>query len=54
MKTLLQVVSTHHFKLIWLLDHFKKVINRPIKKVPSLRDITIANLVRPRDYKWIL
>jgi len=25
-------------------NHFKKVINRPIKKVPSLRDITIANL----------
>ena len=25
-------------------DHFKKVINRPIKKVPSLIDITIANL----------
>ena len=25
-------------------DHFKNVINRPIKKVPSLRDITIANL----------
>ncbi|MDT8412777.1 MAG: aspartate carbamoyltransferase catalytic subunit [Vicingaceae bacterium] len=25
-------------------DHFKQVINRPIKKVPSLRDITIANL----------
>ncbi len=25
-------------------DHFKEVINRPIKKVPSLRDITIANL----------
>ena len=25
-------------------DHFKSVINRPIKKVPSLRDITIANL----------
>ncbi|MCH3882502.1 aspartate carbamoyltransferase catalytic subunit [Tenacibaculum aquimarinum] len=25
-------------------DHFKAVINRPIKKVPSLRDITIANL----------
>ncbi len=24
--------------------HFKEVINRPIKKVPSLRDITIANL----------
>ena len=25
-------------------DHFKEVINRPIKKVPSLRDTTIANL----------
>lgn len=25
-------------------DHFKEVINRPIKKVPSLRDITIANM----------
>ncbi len=25
-------------------NHFKEVLNRPIKKVPSLRDITIANL----------
>jgi len=25
-------------------DSFKQVINRPIKKVPSLRDVTIANL----------
>lgn len=25
-------------------DAFKQVINRPIKKVPSLRDITIANI----------
>src|SRR5882724_10276647 len=25
-------------------ESFKEVINRPIKKVPSLRDITIANL----------
>ena len=25
-------------------DSFKKIINRPIKKVPTLRDITIANL----------
>lgn len=25
-------------------DSFKQVLNRPIKKVPSLRDITIANL----------
>ncbi|MCC6385566.1 MAG: aspartate carbamoyltransferase catalytic subunit [Bacteroidia bacterium] len=25
-------------------DNFKEVINRPIKKVPSLRDVTIVNL----------
>lgn len=25
-------------------DNFKTIINRPIKKVPSLRDVTIANL----------
>lgn len=25
-------------------DNFKNVLNRPIKKVPSLRDITIANI----------
>ncbi len=25
-------------------ENFKEIINRPIKKVPSLRDITIANL----------
>ena len=25
-------------------DNFKEVINRPIRKVPSLRDITVANL----------
>lgn len=25
-------------------DNFKTVINRPIKKVPSLRDVTIANI----------
>jgi aspartate carbamoyltransferase catalytic subunit len=25
-------------------ENFKEVINRPIKKVPSLRDVTIANL----------
>jgi aspartate carbamoyltransferase catalytic subunit len=25
-------------------NHFKEVINRPIRKVPSLRDVTIANL----------
>ena len=27
-----------------IADNFKKIINQPIKKVPSLRDITIANL----------
>lgn len=25
-------------------DNFKEVLNRPVKKVPSLRDVTIANL----------
>ena len=25
-------------------ENFKEVINRPIKKVPSLRDVTVANL----------
>ena len=25
-------------------DNFKKIINQPIKKVPSLRDVTIANM----------
>jgi aspartate carbamoyltransferase catalytic subunit len=25
-------------------DNFKKVLDRPIKKVPSLRDVTVANL----------
>ena len=25
-------------------DNFKRIINQPIKKVPTLRDITIANL----------
>ena len=27
-----------------IADNFKKIINKPIKKVPSLRDVTIANL----------
>lgn len=25
-------------------DNFKEVLNRPVKKVPSLRDVTVANL----------
>ena len=31
-------------------ESFKEVINRPIKKVPSLRDITIANLFFERFF----
>jgi aspartate carbamoyltransferase catalytic subunit len=30
--------------IIETADRFKDIINRPIKKVPSLRDLTIANL----------
>lgn len=38
-------ISTTDIQLIFeTADHFKEVINRPIKKVPSLRDVTIANL----------
>ncbi|WP_422008439.1 aspartate carbamoyltransferase catalytic subunit [Roseivirga pacifica] len=38
-------LSTEDIQLIFeTADEFKDVINRPIKKVPSLRDITIANV----------
>lgn len=38
-------ISDADIRLIFdTADNFKTVINRPIKKVPSLRDITIANL----------
>ena len=38
-------LTTEDIELIFkTADSFKEVINRPIKKVPSLRDITIANL----------
>ncbi len=38
-------LSSKDIELIFkTADAFKEVINRPIKKVPSLRDITIANL----------
>ena len=41
----IKYLNTNDIDLIFkTADHFKKVINRPIKKVPSLRDITIANL----------
>ncbi len=38
-------ISAEDINLIFTTtDTFKDVINRPIKKVPSLRDITIANI----------
>lgn len=38
-------LTTDDINLIFeTADNFKEVINRPIKKVPSLRDITIANI----------
>lgn len=38
-------LSTEDIQLILeTADHFKDVLQRPIKKVPSLRDITIANI----------
>ncbi|MEX2513124.1 MAG: aspartate carbamoyltransferase catalytic subunit [Cyclobacteriaceae bacterium] len=38
-------LSTEDIQLIFeTADSFKEVLNRPIKKVPSLRDITIANV----------
>lgn len=41
----IKYLQTSDIELIFeTADNFKEVINRPIKKVPSLRDITIANL----------
>ncbi|HPE97758.1 MAG TPA: aspartate carbamoyltransferase catalytic subunit [Chitinophagales bacterium] len=38
-------LQTDDIQLIFsTADHFKEVLNRPIKKVPSLRDITVANI----------
>ncbi len=38
-------LSTEDIQLILeTADHFKDVLQRPIKKVPSLRDVTIANI----------
>lgn len=40
-----QDLTLDDFHLIFeTADNFKEIINRPIKKVPSLRDITIANI----------
>ncbi len=41
----IKYITKNDIELIFsTADNFKDVINRPIKKVPSLRDITIANL----------
>jgi aspartate carbamoyltransferase catalytic subunit len=41
----IKYLTTEDIDLIFeTADQFKEVINRPIKKVPSLRDITVANL----------
>ena len=41
----IKYISKSDIQLIFeTADQFKEVINRPIKKVPSLRDVTIANL----------
>ena len=41
----IKYLKTSDIELIFkTADNFKKIINQPIKKVPSLRDITIANL----------
>src|ERR1035438_1772498 len=41
----LNYLQASDFDLIFqTADNFKEILQRPIKKVPSLRDITIANL----------
>lgn len=41
----IKYITTEDINLIFdTAVNFKEVINRPIKKVPSLRDVTIANL----------
>ncbi len=38
------ITTENIHQILETATHFKEVINRPIKKVPSLRDVTIANL----------
>lgn len=41
----IKYINSNDINLIFdTAENFKEVINRPIKKVPSLRDVTIANL----------
>ena len=38
-------ITTEDIELIFkTADNFKQIINRPIKKVPSLRDVTVTNV----------
>jgi aspartate carbamoyltransferase catalytic subunit len=38
-------ISTEDIQLVFeTADNFKSIINRPIKKVPSMRDVTVANV----------
>lgn len=39
-----QLTNTDIELILKTAQNFKEVINRPIKKIPSLRDITVANL----------
>ncbi|MBT6439908.1 MAG: aspartate carbamoyltransferase, partial [Flavobacteriales bacterium] len=41
----IKYITPKDIELIFsIADNFKEVINRPIKKVPTLRDVTIANI----------
>lgn len=41
----IKYITTEDIELIFhTADEFKEVINRPIKRVPTLRDITVANI----------
>jgi len=41
----IKYISTEDINTIFqTADNFKEVLSRPVKKVPSLRDVTIANL----------
>ncbi len=41
----IKYITTEDIELIFhTADEFKEVINRPIKRVPTLRDVTIANI----------
>ena len=48
----IKYLTTEDINLIFTTaDDFKEVINRPVKKVPSLRDVTVANLFFENSYR---